>query len=357
MDLVNVGRSRRFLRERPIRVTLFDRPRLVCDLICLETEQTEKRRGLNTSDSFYLVIEGKARLRSGQQVEEMEEQDAALIPPGVDHTIENLGPGRLTVMVIVTPKPSRAGEVRMPAQGGFRPVEDDEPPGGRPSSEETDARPPEERPRRPYNRDAGRAPPRGRPYTRDTSSGPARTPYRRDGAGPSRGSPPRGRGGPGDRRDAPSRGSGPRREVASDSPRGGRRDSGEGPAWFPRPKQPSSRPRGAPPAAGRGGPRGGASGPPRPTRARSDRDERESLPDETPRRRGGFNGPPPPGASRGRPPTAGRGRPSGPPRGRAAPGNRGAGGRGASGPARRPTGRPAPGRSGPRTSGPRRSPE
>ena len=133
MDLVNIGRSRRFLRERPIRVNLFDRPRLVCDLICLETEQTEKRRGLTTSDSLYLVIEGKARLVSGQQVEELEEQDAALIPPGIDHTIENIGPGRLTVMALVTPKPSRAGEVKMPVEGrpqerAFRTDDDDSPP-------------------------------------------------------------------------------------------------------------------------------------------------------------------------------------------------------------------------------------
>jgi translation initiation factor IF-2 len=394
MDLVNIGRSRRFLRERPIRVTLFDRPRLVCDLICLETEQTEKRRGLDTSDSLYVVIEGNARLRSGQQIEELEAQDAALIPPGVDHTIENLGPGRLTVMVVVTPKPSRAGEVRMPAQGGFRPVEEDASSRERPSREEGEDRPSQDRPpSRSYNREAQAGPPRGRPYNREgdsrrsggrpyrrDDSGPPRggsynregdsrpsdgRPFRRDDSGPPRGRPYRARD---DSRGAPSRDGGPRRDAPSDGPRAGARGAGrqEGPVWFPRPKQSSWRPRGAPPAGGRGGYRS-AAGPSRDRngplpapggRNARDRDERESLPDESPRRRSGFNGSPPAAAGRGRTGTGGRGGSTGgPPRGRSGPSSRGGGGRGASGPARRPTGRPAPGRNGSRTSGRRRSPE
>jgi hypothetical protein len=346
MDLVNIGRSRRFLRERPIRVNLFDRPRLVCDLICLESEQTEKRRGLDTSDSLYVVIEGNARLRSGQQIEELEAQDTALIPPGVDHTIENLGPGRLTVMVVVTPKPSRAGEVRMPVQGGFRSVEAD----AAPREENEDQRPSDRSASKPYTRERRAGPTRGRPYDRDRNSGPPRgRPYgaREDGRG------------------APPREGTTRRDAPSDGTRAGGRaaDRKDGPVWFPRPKQSTWRPRGAPPAGGRGAPRG-ASGPPTdrggpPSRTRSDRDERESLPDETPRRRSGFNGPPPTGAARGgRPPAGGRGRGAGSaPGGRPGSGSRGGGGRGSSGPARRPTGRPAPGRSGSRTSGRRRSPE
>jgi mannose-6-phosphate isomerase-like protein (cupin superfamily) len=124
MDVVNLSRSRRFLRERPIRVTLFDRARLTCDLICLEGEQRENRRTLDASDSLYVVLEGKAHIRAGAQTEELEEQDAILVPPGVEHLIENRGGGRLTVLAMITPKPTRASEVRMPAmsrpQSGVR---------------------------------------------------------------------------------------------------------------------------------------------------------------------------------------------------------------------------------------------
>jgi quercetin dioxygenase-like cupin family protein len=115
MDVVNLSRSRRFLRERPIRVTLFDRARLICDLICLEREQRENRRTLDASDSLYVVLEGEAHIRAGAQIEELEEQDAVLVPPGVEHVIENRGTRRLTVLAMITPKPTRASEVRMPA--------------------------------------------------------------------------------------------------------------------------------------------------------------------------------------------------------------------------------------------------
>ncbi len=350
MDLVNIGRSRRFLRERPIRVNLFDRPRLVCDLICLETEQTEKRRGLTTSDSLYIVIEGKARLESGLQIEELEEQDVALIPPGVDHTIENVGPGRLTVMALTTPKPSRAGEVKMPVQGqpqsrAFRDDGDDSP--ARYPRRDREDGPPRERPERP----------------------------RRGFDGP----PPR------DRRPPPTVRREPRGEVAK-----------EGPVWFPRSK-PAWRPRGQPPAAGvragqgrppdpprgRGrpspGPRGrterpaGAGGKPwgRSERPDGGRGESSSGPrGRTDRPAGARSGPPTgprgrtdrPAGPRGGPPSGPRGR-SGPPRG-GAPRGRGESGtsqpdrRGGRGrPPPRQNGRPAPGRSASRTSGRRQSRE
>jgi hypothetical protein len=247
MDLVNIGRSRRFLRERPIRVNLFDRPRLVCDLICLETEQTEKRRGLATSDSLYVVVEGKARLVTGPQIEEVEEQDVALVPPGVDHTIENIGPGRLTVMALVTPKPTRAAEVKMPVQGRPRVrVADGE--------RETRGREREERspPRRGFE-----GPPK-----RDRSRGP--------------------------------------RVTVTREPRGEPEE--EGPVWFPRPK-PAWRPRGRPPAGGGSGGKGrpGAqSGRGSQSRGRSGRSDD----------RGRSNPPAQRGGSRGRPPPRQNGRPA-----------------------------------------------
>lgn len=322
MDLVNIGRSRRFLRERPIRVNLFDRPRLVCDLICLEAEQTEKRRGLTTSDTLYLVIEGLARIQTGPQIEEMVEQDAALIPPGVDHTIENIGPGRLTVMVLVTPKPSRAGEVRMPVEGQPR--------------------------RRSYSDDDGEG--SSREPRRDREDGPPR-----DRDRPER--PRRGFDGP------PPRDRRPPRPTVNREVRGERET--EGPAWFPRPK-PAWRPRGAPPAgAGRrgpgrpSGPPRGRGGPPSGPRGRSERPEGERNESSAGPRgrtdRAAGSGP--------RPPSGGRAR-TGPPRGGPPRGGRGSspsrpdrqgGSRGRPPPRR--NARPAPGRNGPKTSTRRQSPE
>ena len=378
MDLVNIGRSRRFLRERPIRVNLFDRPRLVCDLLCLEAEQTEKRRGLATSDSLYVVIEGKARLQSGPQIEEMQEQDAALIPPGVDHTIENLGPGRLTVMVLVTPKPSRAGEVRMPAEG--RPRErvfqdeateapsryprrarEDEPPRAPPRPRRGfDGPPPRQRPaprtaaprgRREggetegpvwYPRPKPAWQPRGRPPVAAARGGPGRP------AGP-----PRGRGGPpagaGGRTEGTRGASGPA-AGARGRPEGTRGAGGRPAGARGRPEGP----RGEPPAGPRGrstGPRGGTSGGYR-GRAEGARGE---APAGTRGRSTGPGGSTAGGGYRGR----AEGARDGASRARGGPGptqpDRRGGSRGR--PPPRQSGRPAPGRSAPRTSAPRQSRE
>jgi hypothetical protein len=217
MDVVNLSRSRRFLRERPIRVTLFDRPRLVCDLVCLEAEQNETRPAYERSDSMYLIVEGKCRLRAGPQIEDLEEMDAVLVPPGVEHYIENTGAGRLTAMVLVTPKPTRASDLpagydRRPAPRSFR---------GPPDFSEqakTDER-------------AFRVP-------RRPAAAPARGPRRAE------------RGPRHDERvpaNARPRGAGTRRTERS--------NEGEGPVWYPRPKTPSyrgRRPAGDGPATGRG---------------------------------------------------------------------------------------------------------
>jgi quercetin dioxygenase-like cupin family protein len=115
MDVIGLAQARRFLRERPLRISVLDRPRLVCELLCLEEEQTEVRPSFPASDQLYLVIEGRARIRAGPQIQDLGELDALLVPPGVEHHVANAGPGRLTALAIVTPKPARSGEVPMPS--------------------------------------------------------------------------------------------------------------------------------------------------------------------------------------------------------------------------------------------------
>ena len=114
MDVFDLGESRRFLAARPLRVGVFDRPRVVCELLCLEQGQQEVRGNYPASDQLYVVLDGQARIRAGPQIEELHGLQAVLVPPGVEHVINNTGEGRLTVLALVTPKPSRSGEVPMP---------------------------------------------------------------------------------------------------------------------------------------------------------------------------------------------------------------------------------------------------
>jgi quercetin dioxygenase-like cupin family protein len=105
VDVVNLGRSSKFLKERPIRLKLLDRPRLVGELVCLEPGQQETRRSYDTSDALYVVVEGRGVLRVGLQPVDLEPLDTCLVPPGMEHFLGNPTSSRLMAMVIVSPNP------------------------------------------------------------------------------------------------------------------------------------------------------------------------------------------------------------------------------------------------------------
>lgn len=192
MDIVNLGRSRRFLGARAIRVGLFDRPNLVCDLICLEPRQVEMRRPQAASDELYVVVEGKARLRVGLRRLDLEELDSVIVPPGLERSIENEGPDRLTALVVLAPNPLFQ---RRPA-GRPRPEKRPRPrPEGRGGMEERPVRPARPGPlrRAPMGRTPARSP-GAAPRPKGRSSGPptegrraaAEAPRREEGARPRR---------------------------------------------------------------------------------------------------------------------------------------------------------------------------
>src|SRR4051794_2173299 len=115
MEVFRIADSRRFSPERATRVSLFDRPRLVTEIVCLEPDQELQLRENSVSDELYFVVEGHAAVRVGMQAAELDAQEGILVPPGVKHSISNPGPGRLTVLVLVAPKPTRSAEVYAPA--------------------------------------------------------------------------------------------------------------------------------------------------------------------------------------------------------------------------------------------------
>jgi hypothetical protein len=254
--------------------------------------------------------------------------DAVLVPPGQEYVLTNTGDAQMTAVVILTPKPTRADEVRVPGDTRpfrkVRPDRDEERP-PRPRSEERGGRQ-EGRRESPYGGARPAGPPRGAPRTAAARD--------HDRSESTQGRPRRG-------------GTGARAP---------RRDEGEGPVWFPKAK-PAWRPRGAPPAGAGSGRPGGRSTAPQP--GGSGRGRRPGGSDTVaeafqPRRPS-------------RPPADGG---SGKPRGqryRGTGGGRSSAGRSAekkTGDARRASrgqgplsGRRGPGRSVPRTSAPRRSPE
>src|SRR4051812_3274074 len=110
MDFVSLSKSRHFLDARPVRVPVFDRPRLAAELVCLVPEQKETRRNQEICDELFVVIEGTGTLRSGSTVQDLEASDAVVVPPGVERTLTNTGATPLTVLVALSPKPAFANQ-------------------------------------------------------------------------------------------------------------------------------------------------------------------------------------------------------------------------------------------------------
>jgi quercetin dioxygenase-like cupin family protein len=113
---MNLDQARHFLKEKPIRVNVIDRPRLTCELVCMEPGQREDRQSFDVSDNLYVVVEGTCTIRTSASEHELGLHNALVVPPGVEHWLQNAGTERVTVMAFVAPKPARASEVRFPRQ-------------------------------------------------------------------------------------------------------------------------------------------------------------------------------------------------------------------------------------------------
>jgi translation initiation factor IF-2 len=274
MDIVRTGEARRFSRQRPTHVSLFDRPRLVGDLLCLEPDQRDEPRTYPASDAVYFVLEGHAQIDLGSHSQDLGPEDTVVVPPGIAHRIANPGPGRLTLLAIVGPKPTRAGEVRLPrpSRPSARPRPARQETGEwQPPPEETSGREERPRPTRPAGlrpaRPAGQRPggfsrPAGRPGGGGSGRSGTGRPQRPAGSVGRPRSPGAGLGRP---RPAGDTGTGPRWPRPAGGA-GTRPASPRRPGARPGPPRPGGGPgRGAPrppSSAGRSGPRGrGRSGP------------------------------------------------------------------------------------------------
>jgi quercetin dioxygenase-like cupin family protein len=94
-----------FSTEKMRKNNLFDSERMFCDVYCFEAGQTQTAHAHAGSDKIYYVIEGTAEIQVGGETRRMEAGGAAHAAPGEPHGISNPGPGRLSVLVFMAPKP------------------------------------------------------------------------------------------------------------------------------------------------------------------------------------------------------------------------------------------------------------
>jgi mannose-6-phosphate isomerase-like protein (cupin superfamily) len=96
---------RRFDPAKMQKLNLFETPRFFCDVYCLEPGQAQKPHRHEGADKVYAVLEGEVVARVGDERAALRAGDAVLAPAGLDHGVENPGPGRAAVLVFMAPRP------------------------------------------------------------------------------------------------------------------------------------------------------------------------------------------------------------------------------------------------------------
>lgn len=89
--------------DRHFKATLFESPRLLLGLNCLEAGQEQPIHDHVDQDKFYYVIEGLGEFTVGSVVEVVGEGGVIWAPAGLAHGVRNPGSGRLVVLMGLAP--------------------------------------------------------------------------------------------------------------------------------------------------------------------------------------------------------------------------------------------------------------
>ena len=95
-----------FSSEKMKKVGLIDTPNLFCDAYCFEPGQEQTGHRHPVGDKLYYVVEGRGRIRVGDDEREVGAGELVCAPAGDEHAVRNPGPGRLVLLVVMAPKPS-----------------------------------------------------------------------------------------------------------------------------------------------------------------------------------------------------------------------------------------------------------
>lgn len=104
-SFVDVPASLAFSADKMRKNNLFDSERMFCDAYCFEPGQAQSAHAHAGSDKIYYVIDGSAEIQIGDETRTLGPGGAAHAGPGEPHGVRNPGPGRLSLLVFMAPKP------------------------------------------------------------------------------------------------------------------------------------------------------------------------------------------------------------------------------------------------------------
>ncbi len=92
-------------QEKFYKTTLFRGEALLLGLNCLEPGQVQHAHTHADQDKFYYVAAGHGRFQLGDSHIEAATGELVWCPAGLVHGVENVGDGRLTLLIGIAPAP------------------------------------------------------------------------------------------------------------------------------------------------------------------------------------------------------------------------------------------------------------
>ena len=94
-----------FSSEKMKKNGVFETEHLFCDVYCFEAGQAQSVHSHDGSDKVYFVLEGSGLFHIGGEERALGKDEVALAPSGEPHGVENPGPDRLKLLVVMAPRP------------------------------------------------------------------------------------------------------------------------------------------------------------------------------------------------------------------------------------------------------------
>ena len=91
--------------DKMYKATVFESPRLLLGLNCLEPGQGDRVHTHAEQDKFYFVLEGEGEFTVGDETLQAGQGMTVLAPAGVSHAVQNRSTQRLVIMMGLTPWP------------------------------------------------------------------------------------------------------------------------------------------------------------------------------------------------------------------------------------------------------------
>jgi len=97
-----------FSTEKLAKVALFSSERFFLDLYCLEPGQSQTAHAHTGCDKVYLVTQGRARVRVGDEERTLVAGEAVIAASGEVHGLVNESSERAVVLTLMAPPPGKS---------------------------------------------------------------------------------------------------------------------------------------------------------------------------------------------------------------------------------------------------------